>query len=153
MRIAIGADHAGFRLKQEVIAYLANSEHTVLDLGTHNEDPVDYPDYAEAVGRAVLAGDADRGILICGSGVGASVAANKLPGIRAGLCQDTYSAHQGVEHDDMNVLVLGSRVIGVELARELVRAFLAARFSGEERHWRRLAKVHDIERRYTAGAG
>ena len=96
MRIAIGADHAGFRLKQEVIAYLANSEHTVLDLGTHNEDPVDYPDYAEAVGRAVLAGDADRGILICGSGVGASVAANKLPGIRAGLCHDTYSAHQGV---------------------------------------------------------
>jgi len=145
MRIAIGADHAGFRLKQEVIAYLANSEHTVLDLGTHNEDPVDYPDYAEAVGRAVLAGDADRGILICGSGVGASVAANKLPGIRAGLCHDTYSAHQGVEHDDMNVLVLGSRVIGPALGNELVHAFLGATFSGEARHRRRLENVKALE--------
>jgi len=117
----------------------------VLDVGTHSTAPVDYPDYAEAVGNAVLDGRAERAVLICGSGVGASVAANKLPGIRAGLCHDTYSAHQGVEHDDMNVLVLGSRVIGTELARELVRAFLGATFSGEERHRRRLAKVVALE--------
>ena len=109
---------------------------------------MDYPDFAEAVGRAVLDGRAERGVLICGSGVGASVAANKLPGIRAGLCHDTYSAHQGVEHDDMNVLVLGGRIIGRELARELVRAFLAARYAGDERHERRLDKIRDLERRY-----
>ena len=132
MRIAIGSDHAGFALKEDLAAYLRELRHQVLDVGTHSTAPVDYPDYAEAVGKAVLDGRAERAVLICGSGVGASVAANKLPGIRAGLCHDTYSAHQGVEHDDMNVLVMGSRVIGPELARELVRAFLGATFSGEE---------------------
>ena len=145
MRIAVGADHAGFALKEDLAAYLRELGHQVLDVGTHSTAPVDYPDYAEAVGNAVLDGRAARAVLICGSGVGASVAANKLPGIRAGLCHDTYSAHQGVEHDDMNVLVLGSRVIGTELARELVRAFLGATFSGEERHRRRLAKVVALE--------
>ena len=145
MRIAVGADHAGFALKEDLAAYLRELGHQVLDVGTHSTAPVDYPDYAEAVGNAVLDGRADRAVLICGSGVGASVAANKLPGIRAGLCHDTYSAHQGVEHDDMNVLVMGSRVIGTELARELVRAFLGATFSGEERHRRRLAKVIALE--------
>ncbi len=147
MRIAVGSDHAGFALKQDLAAYLRELGHQVLDVGTHSTAPVDYPDYAEAVGNAVLDGRADRAVLICGSGVGASVAANKLPGIRAGLCHDTYSAHQGVEHDDMNVLVMGSRVIGTELARELVRAFLGATFSGEERHRRRLAKVIALERK------
>ena len=145
MRIAVGADHAGFAFKEDLAAYLRELGHQVLDVGTHSTAPVDYPDYAEAVGNAVLDGRADRAVLICGSGVGASVAANKLPGIRAGLCHDTYSAHQGVEHDDMNVLVMGSRVIGTELARELVRAFLGATFSGEERHRRRLAKVIALE--------
>ena len=145
MRIAVGADHAGFALKEDLAAYLRELGHQVLDVGTHSTAPVDYPDYAEAVGKAVLDGRAERAVLICGSGVGASVAANKLPGIRAGLCHDTYSAHQGVEHDDMNVLVMGSRVIGTELARELVRAFLGATFSGEERHRRRLAKVVALE--------
>ena len=145
MRIAVGADHAGFALKEDLAAYLRELGHQVLDVGTHSTAPVDYPDYAEAVGKAVLDGRAERAVLICGSGVGASVAANKLPGIRAGLCHDTYSAHQGVEHDDMNVLVMGSRVIGPELARELLRAFLGATFSGEERHRRRLAKVVALE--------
>src|ERR1700681_1322726 len=148
MRIAIGADHAGYDLKQVVAAYVAKLEHEVIDLGTGSPStPVDYPDFAEAVGLAVREQRADRGILICGSGVGASVAANKLDGIRAGLCHDTYSAHQGVEHDDMNVLVLGARIIGVEIARELVKAFLGAAFSKEERHERRLAKVHALEAR------
>ncbi len=146
MRIAIAADHAGFEYKQALAAYLAELGHTVLDLGTDSPSPVDYPDFAEAVGRALLDRRAERGVLICGSGVGASVAANKLPGIRAGLCHDTYSAHQGVEHDDINVLVLGSRVVGPELARELVCAFLGAAFSREERHERRLAKVRALER-------
>lgn len=150
MRVAIGSDHAGFLLKQDLIVYMKSPGRDVLDLGTHNTEPVDYPDYAEAVGLAVLKGQAERGILICGSGVGASVAANKLPGIRAGLCHDTYSAHQGVEHDDMNLLVLGARVIGQELARDLVRTFLDASFSGEERHRRRLEKVGALESRYTA---
>ncbi len=145
MRIAIGSDHAGFALKEDLAAYLRELGHQVLDVGTHSTVPVDYPDYAEAVGNAVLDGRAERAVLVCGSGVGASVAANKLTGIRAGLCHDTYSAHQGVEHDDMNVLVMGSRVIGTELARELVRAFLGATFSGEERHRRRLAKVVALE--------
>ena len=145
MRIAVGADHAGFALKEDLAAYLRELGHQVLDVGTHSTAPVDYPDYAEAVGKAVLDGRAERAVMICGSGVGASVAANKVPGIRAGLCHDTYSAHQGVEHDDMNVLVMGSRVIGTELARELVRAFLGATFSGEERHRRRLAKVVALE--------
>jgi ribose 5-phosphate isomerase B len=150
MRVAIAADHAGFPLKQELMPWLRNSGHEVTDLGTNSTEPVDYPDYAEAVAQRVLAGEADRGVLICGSGVGASVAANKVPGIRAGLCHDTYSAHQGVEHDDMNVLVLGARVIGVELARELVRAFLGARFSREARHVRRVGKIRAIEERYAA---
>ena len=152
MRVAIAADHAGFTLKQELAPWLRDSGYEVIDLGTNSTDPVDYPDYAEAVAHALLDGKADRGVLICGSGVGASVAANKVPGIRAGLCHDTYSAHQGVEHDDMNVLVLGARVIGVELARELVRAFLGAVFSREPRHVRRLKKIHAIEERYTASA-
>jgi RpiB/LacA/LacB family sugar-phosphate isomerase len=149
MRIAVGADHAGFELKENVRAFLQKAGHEIIDLGTHNTDPVDYPDYAEAVGQALREGKAERGIVICGSGVGASAAANKIPGIRAGLCHDTYSAHQGVEHDDMNVLVLGARVIGPELARELVRAFVTAQFTKEERHLRRLAKVNAIEARYS----
>jgi ribose 5-phosphate isomerase B len=145
MRVAIAADHAGYALKQELIPSLRSLGHDVQDLGTHSAEPVDYPDVAEALARAVLAGAVERGVLICGSGVGASVAANKLPRIRAGLCHDTYSAHQGVEHDDMNILVLGARVIGVELARELVRAFLDARFTHEERHERRLGKIKALE--------
>jgi len=145
MRIVLGADHAGFELKQNLLAFVGELGHQTLDVGTNSTAPVDYPDYAEAVGMAIRNRQADRAILICGSGVGASVAANKMPGIRAAVCHDTYSAHQGVEHDDMNVLVLGSRVIGSELARELVRAFLAAAFSGEERHVRRLAKVRKLE--------
>lgn len=148
MRIVIGSDHAGYELKQSVMIGLLERSHIVNDVGTDSgTTPVDYPDYAEAVGVALLEGRAERGLLICGSGVGASVAANKLSGIRAGLCHDTYSAHQGVEHDDMNVLVLGARVIGAELAQELVHAFLAAHFSGEERHQRRLAKVIALETR------
>lgn len=148
MRIAIGADHAGFELKESIAVYLREMGCDVLDLGVNNSAQVDYPDYAEAVGVTIREGRADRGIIICGSGVGASVAANKLPGIRAGLCHDTYSAHQGVEHDDMNVLVMGARVIGPEMARELVRAFVGAAFTGEERHRRRLEKVSALERRY-----
>ncbi len=149
MRIAIGADHAGYELKQVVAAYAARLEHEVIDLGTASPTtPVDYPDFAEAVGLALREQRADRGIVICGSGVGASVAANKLDGIRAAVCHDTYSAHQGVEHDDMNVLVLGARVIGIELARELVKSFLVAIFSNEERHVRRLAKVRALEERH-----
>jgi RpiB/LacA/LacB family sugar-phosphate isomerase len=149
MRIALGADHAGYELKEVIGHFLGSLGHEVLDLGTANcTTPVDYPDYAEAVGISLLEENADRGIVICGSGVGASVAINKLPGIRAGLCHDTYSAHQGVEHDNMNVLVLGARVIGVELAREIVRAFLGAEFTHEERHERRLAKVKALEGRY-----
>lgn len=148
MRIAIGSDHAGFELKQHLLPVVGAAGHTVLDVGTCNVDPVDYPDFAEAVGKALLEKKADRGILICGSGVGASVAANKLTGIRAGLCHDTYSAHQGVEHDDMNVLVLGSRVIGHALAEELVRAYLGASFTNEERHVRRLNKVKALEQKY-----
>jgi ribose 5-phosphate isomerase B len=148
MRVAIASDHAGFLLKQDLVPVLQRLGHEVSDLGTRSTEPVDYPDYSEAVGKTVLEGRADRGILICGSGVGASVAANKLPGVRAGLCHDCYSAHQGVEHDDMNVLVLGARVIGPALAHELIARFLEARFSGEERHVRRLQKVKAIEARY-----
>jgi RpiB/LacA/LacB family sugar-phosphate isomerase len=148
VRIAIGADHAGFELKEKVAAYLRELGHAVVDVGTDSTSPVDYPDYAEAVGNVILAGQAERAVLLCGSGVGACVAANKLPGIRAAVCHDTYSAHQGVEHDDMNVLVLGARIIGVELARELVQTFLQAKFTGEERHQRRLAKVKALEARY-----
>jgi RpiB/LacA/LacB family sugar-phosphate isomerase len=148
MRIVVGADHAGFVLKQELAETLRNAGHEVLDVGTDSTAPVDYPDSAEAVGRAVTEGRAERGVLVCGSGVGASVAANKLPGIRAAVCHDVYSAHQGVEHDDMNVLVLGGRIVGSALATELVCAFVAARFTGEERHARRLAKVKALETRY-----
>ncbi|HID62507.1 MAG TPA: ribose 5-phosphate isomerase B [Anaerolineae bacterium] len=146
MRVAIGADHGGFPLKGPIVEYLTTAGHEVLDLGAHNTNPLDdYPDYAKAVGEAVLRGEAKRGIIICGSGVGACVAANKLAGIRAGMCHDTYSARQGVEHDNINVLCLGARVIGVALALEVVRAFIGATFSGEERHRRRLAKVMEIE--------
>ncbi len=147
MHVAIAADHAGYELKERLRAALAGEGHEVLDLGTHSPAPVDYPDYARAVGEAVAAGTVERAILLCGSGVGASVAANKLRGVRAGLCHDSYSAHQGVEHDDMNILVLGARVIGTALALELSRIFLAARFSGEERHQRRLRKVRELEER------
>jgi len=149
MKITIGSDHAGFALKKVLIDHLQKSGHQLVDVGTDSTAPVDYPDYAEAVALGVLQGKSERGILICGSGVGASVAANKLPGIRAGLCHDGYSAHQGVEHDDINVLVLGSRVIGPELAKDLCITFLNARFSGEERHRRRLQKIHNIEQRYS----
>ena len=145
MKVAIAADHAGVDLKTRLAAWLAAEGHVVRDLGTEGTAPVDYPDFAEAIGRSVASGQAERGILVCGSGVGASVAANKITGVRAGLCHDTYSAHQGVEHDDMNVLVLGGRVIGPALAHELVGVFLRARFSGEARHVRRLAKVTRLE--------
>jgi RpiB/LacA/LacB family sugar-phosphate isomerase len=148
MRIVVGADHAGYELKQVLADYLRHIGHEVIDVGTNNTDAVDYPDYAEAVGKALVGGRADRGVLICGSGVGTSVAANKIPGIRAGLCHNTYAARQGVEHDDMNVLVLGARVIGVELARELVYHFLAAQFCGEDRHRRRIEKIKALEQRY-----
>lgn len=144
-RIAIGADHGGFDLKQILLEHLKAKGEQVLDLGTHSEQPVDYPDYAVAVSRSILDGKADVGILICGSGVGACMAANKIPGIRAGLCHDTYSAHQGREHDDINILCLGARVIGYELAFELVKTFLNAKFSGEDRHLKRLKKVSQIE--------
>jgi ribose 5-phosphate isomerase B len=152
MRVALGSDHAGYELKCELAIYMKELGHEVLDMGTHTTDAVDYPDFAEAVSNEVVGGGADRGLLICGSGVGASIAANKIPGIRAGTCHDTYSAHQGVEHDDMNILVVGARIIGVEVAKEITRAFLAAEFSKEERHRRRLGKVMAIEKRYTHGA-
>jgi ribose 5-phosphate isomerase B len=148
MRIVVGSDHAGFPLKQEVATWLRAEGHEVLDVGTHSTAPVDYPDSAEAVGNAVRDGKAERGVLVCGSGVGASAAVNKLPGIRAAVCHDAYSAHQGVEHDDMNVLVLGGRIVGPALALELVRAFVGARFSNEERHVRRLQKLTALETRY-----
>ncbi len=145
LRVVLGADHGGFTLKNELLIRLRGA-YEILDLGAHTLDPADdYPDFAAAVARAVASGKAQRGILICGSGVGACIAANKVPGVRACLCHDTYSAHQGVEHDDMNVLCLGARVIGLELAMELATAFLKARFSGEERHRRRLEKVLAIE--------
>ena len=146
MRIAIGADHGGYSIKSAIIELLENLGHETLDVGAHTLDPSDdYPDFAKAVAESVAAQQANRGIMVCGSGVGASVAANKVRGVRASVCHDTYSAHQGVEHDDLNVLCLGARIVGVELARELVSAFASARFSGEERHRRRLAKVLDME--------
>src|SRR5688572_5223371 len=145
MRVAIGCDHAGFELKEAVKGFLVAEKSDVLDVGTHSTEPVDYSDFAAAVGEAVRGRRAERGIILCGSGVGVSMAANKMPGIRAGLCHDTYSAHQGVEHDDMNVLVLGGRVVGVELARELIHTFINARFTGEERHVRGLAKMNALE--------
>ena len=146
MRISIGADHAGYPLNEKIIAVLKSAGHEVIDFGTHDGDaPDDYPDYAFKVASSVQSGETERGLLICGSGVGACVAANKVKGVRACLCHDTYSAHQGVEHDDMNVLCLGARIVGSELALELLRAFINARFSGEERHRRRLAKINAIE--------
>jgi ribose 5-phosphate isomerase B len=151
MKIAIAADHAGYLLKDEIAARLAGQGHEMIDLGTHSPAPVDYPDSAEHVARALTAGEAARGIIVCGSGAGVSIAANKVPGIRASVCHDTYTAHQAVEHDDMNVLCIGARVIGPALAHEIVSAFVNARFSGEERHRRRLDKMLAIEARY-AGA-
>lgn len=153
MKLVISSDHAGFELKEEVRAYLAKAGHEVLDLGAYKVEPQDdYPDFAERVGDAIRAGEAPRGILICGSGVGVSIAANKMPGIRAGMCHDTYSAHQGVEHDDMNVLVIGARIVASALAYELVDAFLRAKFiSNEERFTRRFKKVLAIEAKYQCG--
>ncbi len=145
MKIAVASDHGGFALKADVIKAVTQAGHDVSDLGTFNADPVDYPDFAEKIGQAVTSGAVERGILLCGSGVGACIAANKIPGIYAGVCHDTYSAHQGVEHDNMNVLCLGARIIGPEVARELVQAFLSASFSTEERHRRRVGKVLALE--------
>ncbi|MFW6193608.1 MAG: ribose 5-phosphate isomerase B [Gemmatimonadota bacterium] len=157
MRVAIGADHAGVRYKRALADELREGGHEVLDLGTDSTESVDYPDYARAVAEAVADGRADRGVVVCGSAVGVTVTANKVPGVRAGTCHDTYSARQGVEHDDMNVLCLGERVVGLEVAREVLNAYLDARFSGAERHRRRLDKVKEIERTYLAsdpsGAG
>jgi RpiB/LacA/LacB family sugar-phosphate isomerase len=146
MRVAIGADHAGFELKEEIRSRLENEGFDVVDLGTSSTDPVDYPDYAAAVARAVARGDADRGVIVCGSGAGASIAAGKITGIRCATVHDVYSAHQSVEHDDMNVLALGSRVVGSALAWEIVSTFLTARFSADERHVRRLAKLEELDR-------
>jgi len=146
MRIAVGGDHAGFELKTLLVPWLQSTGHEVEDLGAHTLDPEDdYPDFAAAVAQAVAEGKAERGIVICGSGVGACVVANKIPGIRASVCHDLYSARQGVEHDELNVLSLGARVVGLELAQQLTTEFLVARFTGEERHVRRLAKVNAIE--------
>jgi ribose 5-phosphate isomerase B len=152
VKIALAGDHAGWRLRQAIASDLRERSHDVLDLGAHDETPSDYPDFADRVGRTLRDGQAERGILVCGSGVGVSVAANKLPGVRAGLCHDHYSAHQGVQHDDMNVLCLGARIIGDAVALEIVQAFLQARFTGEERHVRRLDKVKALEDRYRQGA-
>ncbi len=149
MRVALAADHAGFPMKEALHEFVSGAGHEVIAHGTDSADSVDYPDFAEKLALAVRDGTEERGILLCGSGVGASVAANKVPGVRAGLCHDTYAAHQGVEHDDIQVLVLGARVIGIEVAKELVAAFLSARFTGEERHARRLAKVIAIEERFS----
>lgn len=149
MRLALSADHAGFPLKQELVAKLTQHGHSVIDLGTHSAAPCDYPDAAESVAQALYDKQAERGIIVCGSGAGVSIAASKFPGIRAAVCHDTYTAHQAVEHDDMNVLCVGARVIGAALALEIATAFINARFSGEERHQRRLDKVFAIERRYS----
>jgi ribose 5-phosphate isomerase B len=146
VRIACGFDHAGFPLKREVISALEEAGHEVIDLGTDSIEPVDYPDFALAVGRTVTAGEADRGVLVCGSGAGVAVAASKIDGVRAATVHDTYTAHQAVEHDDINVLCMGARVIGTELAGDILRAYCSARFTGEERHVRRLGKVLEIER-------
>ena len=146
MRLALSSDHAGFELKRDLAAFLGQKGHIVLDLGTHSLAPVDYPDAAEAVAEALRKGEADRGIVVCGSGAGASIAANKFPGIRAAVCHDTYTAHQAVEHDDMNVLCLGSEIVGPSLARDLVERFLGATFIGEGRYLSRLEKVAEMER-------
>lgn len=152
MRVAVGSDHAGYRYKTLLIPLLRELGHQVRDLGTHSEEPVDYPDYGEAVALTVVRGDADRGLLVCGSALGVVVAANKVPGARAAVCHDTYSARQAVEHDDINLLCLGERVIGIETARELVRAFFGAEFSGDERHRRRLRKIQALEEKYRGAA-
>jgi ribose 5-phosphate isomerase B len=149
MRIVVGSDHAGYDLKAELKRFIESLGHELIDVGTGSSEAVDYPDIARAVGEAIADGRADRGVLVCGSGVGASIAANKVRGVRAAICHDTYSAHQGVEHDDMNVLTLGARIIGIELAKELVFHYLAANFSEEERHVRRVNKVKQIEKDYT----
>jgi ribose 5-phosphate isomerase B len=148
MIVAIGADHGGFHLKNKIVDFLKELGQEVHDIGTYSEDPVDYPDFALAVSQEVLLNKTDRGILICGSGVGACVAANKFPGIRSAICHDTFSAHQGVEDDNINVLCLGARVIGPELAKEIVKVWLFASFSGAERHKRRLSKVEKIEKEF-----
>lgn len=145
MRIAVGSDHAGFAMKEHLASWLAESGHAVYDLGTHSPEPVDYPDYSAAVARAVLDGRADRGVIVCGSGAGAAIAANKLSGIRAGVAHDVYTAHQMVEHDDVNVLCLGSRVVGEALAEDLVKTFIDAKFSREDRHMRRVDKIRALE--------
>jgi RpiB/LacA/LacB family sugar-phosphate isomerase len=149
MRVAVGADHGGYRLKETLKRFVVSEGYEVIDCGAWDEKPTDYPDFARAVAESIREGRAERGIVICGSGVGASVAASKLPGIRAAVCHDSYSAHQGVEHDDMNVLCLGERVIGEELAKELVSIFLRAKFSGADRHARRLEKIRQIERDFS----
>jgi ribose 5-phosphate isomerase B len=152
MRLAVGSDHAGLPLKDTVIQALRAAGVEGVDLGTFTPEPVDYPDYAAKVAAAIIDGSVDRGVILCGSGVGAAIAANKIHGIRAGLCHDTYSAHQGVEHDDMNVLCLGARIIGPALAAEIVTAFVRAEFTGEERHRRRLAKTLRLEEQGVASA-
>ena len=146
MRIVVGADHRGYEMKDEIAAALRRGGHEVVDVGTNSADSVDYPDYARAIGEAITDGRAERGVIVCGSGVGASIAANKIRGVRAAVCHDMYSAHQGVEHDDMNVLCLGSGVVETELALELVKAFVGARLRDEERYHRRLSKVAEMER-------
>ena len=151
MRLALSCDHAGYELKRDLAAILGQKGHAVLDLGTHSTAPVDYPDAAESVAQALRNGDADRGIIVCGSGAGVSIAANKFPGIRAAVCHDTYTAHQAVEHDDMNVLCLGARVIGGALALDLANAFLGATYAREDRFQRRLDKVLTIEKRFMGG--
>ncbi|MFN3480598.1 MAG: ribose 5-phosphate isomerase B [Thermodesulfovibrionales bacterium] len=148
MIIAVGADHGGFKLKTQIAKFLKELGHEVHDLGTHEDKPVDYPDYAKAVSQEILFKRAERGILICGSGVGACVVANKFPGIRAAICHDTFSARQGVEDDNINILCLGARVIGYELAKDIIRAWLSSSFSGKERHVRRLAKIEAIEKEF-----
>ncbi len=154
MKVAIGSDHAGFELKQMIQKYVENLGHEVLDVGAFNTEPSDYSDFALLVGKAIVSGNAVRGLLVCGSGVGVSVAANKIPGIRAGMCHDTYSAHQGVEHDDMNVLAIGSRIVGSALALDIVASYLGANFQkNEERFVRRLNKVKAIEATYMSNAG
>ncbi len=152
MRIALGVDHRGFVVKRELIEMVEGSGHEVIDVGTNSADPVDYPDISDSVGTAVVQGRADRGIVVCGSGVGAAVAANKLDGVRAAICHDTYSAHQGVEHDDMNVLCLGAGVVGLSLIHDVVNAFLAAEFMSDvERYVRRIRKIEALERRAHEG--
>ncbi|MEN8041865.1 MAG: ribose 5-phosphate isomerase B [Actinomycetota bacterium] len=146
MRVVIGSDHGGFELKQQLIDHMTRSGHDVIDVGTDSEESVDYPDFSAAVGRAVVAGEAPKGIIVCGSGAGGSIAANKITGVRSAVVHDHYTAHQAVEHDDMNVLALGGRVVGFNVASEIVDAYLAAEFTGEERHSRRLRKVVELDR-------